>query len=512
MLFLDVKYFSLKDLANELGININSDYEYFLSALSLIKHPDFEAIKLFIAIQNEQTRVYNGWIEQQKSVKQLLISGTTSEYFNDNYNWLQHALFGKFKSYISPFFVGLIQRKHEVQINAEWAKIFSYFELMDDEMRFYIEQSLYQSIKATISEKLAETTKNTNEGDFHQILLFLLSDDSIAIHNSLSRSSHALKISFVEQILQLFYHSKCSAKLAHWMILRLEKMNLNKEQNQSLDLIKLKIKNGEIEFSNIDMQKNPSKLRNVFLLVCFAFVLGLLFYLYNQEYVVNIQNFQEASSLSAFSIEERKEIDSLLKSIPTEQADSTVETYYSSGNTISIQTPIKNKLAEKIYKEFELDMTNHFMRLYDTCIPLSKDKIKKDKINQTQNLDRIKANSELEFKNNSEYTFILLAWVESENGEVFSGLISKKSTFKMTASTNMKLVLIPGNEYGSIPSKNKSDFSYLTHHFCSIDFNYEFALQQIHTIDVANTKLSKILLDGALGEVIVLTDVDGILN
>ena len=82
----------------------------------------------------------------------------------------------------------------------------------------------------------------------------------------------------------------------------------------------------------------------------------------------------------------------------------------------------------------------------------------------------------------------------------------------MTASTNMKLVLIPGNEYGSIPSKNKSDFSYLTHHFCSIDFNYEFALQQIHTIDVANTKLSKILLDGALGEVIVLTDVDGILE
>jgi cytoskeletal protein RodZ len=159
------------------------------------------------------------------------------------------------------------------------------------------------------------------------------------------------------------------------MILRLEKMNLNKEQNQSLDLIKLKIKNGEIEFSNIDKQKNPSKLRNVFLLVCFAFVLGLLFYLYNQEYVVNLQNFQEASSLSAFSVQERKEIDSLLKSIPTEQADSTVETYYSSGNTISIQTPIKNKLAEKIYNELEQDMTNHFMRLYDTCIPLSKDKI-----------------------------------------------------------------------------------------------------------------------------------------
>jgi hypothetical protein len=133
-------------------------------------------------------------------------------------------------------------------------------------------------------------------------------------------------------------------------------------------------------------------------------------------------------------------------------------------------------------------------------------------MNQTANLQQIKSKSEIEFKNDSEYTFIIIAWIESENGKVFSGLLSKKSIFKMPSCANMRLVLLPGNEYGSIPSKNKADFSCLTNHFCSIDFNFEYALQQIHTIAATNTKLSKILLDGAFGETIVLTDSDGILN
>jgi hypothetical protein len=64
----------------------------------------------------------------------------------------------------------------------------------------------------------------------------------------------------------------------------------------------------------------------------------------------------------------------------------------------------------------------------------------------------------------------------------------------------------------NIKLKNKQDFFYLTNHFCSIDFNYENALSKIYTIASPKSKLSKILLEGALGEVITLTDSNGILN
>jgi hypothetical protein len=195
-----------------------------------------------------------------------------------------------------------------------------------------------------------------------------------------------------------------------------------------------------------------------------------------------------------------------------EGIDSTNDGYFSSGNSITIQNPIINKLAAKIYHELELDMTNHFMRIYDTQSALSKDKLKQEKISKTISLGSINSKTKVEFKNDSEYAFLVLVWDESENGKVFSGMIPKKSINEMSVLPNMNLILIPGNEYGPIPAKNKQDFFYLTNHFCSIDFNYENALNQIHTIASPKSKLPKILLEGALGEVITLTDSNGILN
>ena len=505
-----VKYFSINDLLKGLNLDKFESPEELLNSTSLKNHPQFEQINEFISIQNKETNVFNGWIEQHPSLKDLLILGTTSDYFQDTLNWSQHALFYKFKFYVSAFLDELIQRKNDSQINSEWAKIFSFFVLLEDEKRYYLEQNLYRNIDSIIRAKLSQTPKNIDETDFHQILIFLLADDCIAIHNYLSRSSHSLKVSFIEQILRLFFHPKCTAKLAHWMILRLEKMELNTEQNQSLEQIKSKIKSGEIEFLSKKKKTNISRKRVALLVISMFCFTGILVFLYNQEFVANVQNFKEASSLTAFSIAERKEIDSVLKSMTP--LDSVNETYFSSGNSITIQNRIKNKLAAKIYKELEQDMTNHFMQIYDTCIPLDKDKFKSEKITQTQKLNNTQGDSQIEFKNDSEYAYLILAWEESENGKVFSGFISQKSIFKMKVVEKMNLLLIPGNSYGPIPSNFKLEFSCLDNHFCSIDFNYEFALQQIHTVVPTSVKLSRVLLEGALGEVIIMTDADGILN
>jgi hypothetical protein len=507
-----VKYISLNDLSRELDLTIDTDSDEFLKLPNVINRPDFTDIKLFLENQSPQNRVFIGWIEQHKPFKELLISGISSDYFEDKYNWKQHFLYSEFKSYVSPFFEELVKRKNETQINSEWAKIFSFFELLIDDTRLYIEQTLYQNIKNTIEHKLSETTKNISEEDFHQILLFVLSDDCIAIHNSLSRSSHSFKISFVEQILKLFYHPKCSAKIGHWMILRLEKMTLNSEQNQSLEQIKIKIKSGKIQFSKTEVQKSSSRLKNITLLFLVLSSLGLFVFFYQQDYTVSQQNFKEHSSLSYFSIRERIEIDSIFKSMTNSILDSINEDLLSTGSFISIRQPIKNKLAEKIYKELEFDMTNHFLRVYDTCNPISINKLQEENINQTRKLKSIKANCEIEFKNDSEYSFVVLAWKENVNGEVYSGVISKNSTFSFMAIKGMRLILLPGTEYGAIPPSNRAEFNYLINHFCGIDFNYEFALQEIYTVDKTHAKVSKILIEGYQGDIVTITDVNGILT
>lgn len=512
MLFLDVKYFSIVDLLKLANLDNFETPERLLSSPSIKNHSSFEGIKLFICSQNKESSVFNGWIEQNQSLKELLISGTASEFFNDKHNLIQHAFYEKFKIYVSPFFKELIKRKNEAKVNTEWAKIFSFFILLDEETRYFLEQTFYRNIDTEVQHKLSQTSKNINESEFHQILLFLLSDDCISIHNKISRSSHSLKVNFVEQLLQLFFHPKCTAKLAHWMILRLEKMELNIEQTQSLDQIKSKIKSGDIKFIEQEKGKSSFDWKKVLTAFSILIIIGLLYFLYNQDNISTVQNFKEASSLTSFSIKERKEIDSLLKSMINKGIDSSNEGYFSSGNLITIQNPIKNKLARKIYIELEQDMTNHFMRIYDTQSTLSKDKLKQEKISKTNSLLSINSKTKVEFKNDSEYTFLVLVWDESENGKVYSGTFPKKSINEMSILPNMNLILIPGNEYGPIPVKNKQDFVYLANHFCSIDFNYENALSQIHAIASPKSKLSKILLEGAFGEVITLTDSNGILN
>jgi hypothetical protein len=507
-----VKYFSIRDLFKFVDLDKIENPDELLSYPFIKNNPQFEDIKLFISVQNKESSVFNGWIEQNQSLKELLISGTTSAFFNDIHNWKQHSYFNKFKIYVSPFFKELIKRKNEAKVNSEWAKIFSFFVLLDDDTRYFLEQTIYQNIDAQVKDKLNQISKNISQSEFHEILLFLLSDDCIAIHNHISRSSHGLKVIFVERLLQLFFHPKCTAKLAHWTILRLEKMELNTEQTQSLEQIKTKIKSGEIKFIEQEKGNRGFDLKKVLTIFGVSMIVGLLYFLYYHENISNVQNFKEASSLTSFSIKERKEIDSLLKSMTHEAIDSSNESYFSSGNSITIQNPIINKLAAKIYHELENDMTNHFMRIYETQSALSKDKLKQEKISKTISLGSINSKTKVEFKNDSEYAFLVLVWDESENGKVYSGIIPKKSINEMSVLPNMNLILIPGNEYGPIPAKNKQDFVILTNHFCSIDFNYENALSQIHTIASPKSKLSKILLEGAFGEVITVTDSNGILN
>jgi hypothetical protein len=507
-----VKYISLIDLGKELKSNQLSVSKQVLNLPEIMNHPNYDDIKSFVLNQNEKTKVFNGWIEQNQPLKKLLTLGTTTDFFSDNQNWKQHAFFNQFKSYVSPFFTLILERKNTVQISNEWAKIFSFFVLMDDETRYFIEQTLYFNIKQSIDKKLRETQENISESDFHQILLFLLSEDSIKIHNSLSRASHTNKITFIEQILQLVYHPNCSAKTAHWMVLSLEKMELCFEQKESLKRIKEKIKKREIGFSNGDQINKLNRKRNFIFALFSAFLMGILIYLFNQETDVNAAAFKELSALQYFSIEERKEIDSILKSMALEQTDSLNTGYFSTGNSITVQAPIINKLARNIYAELEEDMANHFLRIYDTCILCNSKKIIIEKINETAYLREIKSKNQIEIKNDSEYSFLFLAWVDSVNGAVYSGFLDKKSVFKINILNGMKLMLVPGNTYGAISNEFKSDFNYLTNHFCSIDFNYEFSIHKIYSVRATNNKDAKLLIEGAMGEVLILNDSNGILE
>lgn len=481
--------------------------------IALKKAFSTEEFERFLSIQSTETNIFNGWIEQNKSLKNLLLHLVVKEHFKDAYRWREHALFENFKRYVGPFFLVILQKKSLSDISGDWATIFSYFELIDDENRLFLEQSLYLGIRNKIDQSLSIcNNKSITETDFQQQLLFLLSDACIAIHNSLSRSSHSLKIEFTENTLQLFYHPKCTAKSAHWMILQLEKINLNEEQKKSLQTIKQKIKLGEIQFSHQPQKDKKSIVKNVSLLVLGLALIGIIYFLVNQNFEVTTQNYRDASSLASFSIKERKEIDSLIRSMKENENDSVTidENYF--GSSIILRKPFENILAEKIYRDLEQDMSNHFGGVYDTTISISESKLSDELISKTTSLKALKGKNELEWKNVSEYTLILFAWNEDSNSPVYSGIIAPKKTLKFSSIKNMRIMAVPGIGYGKIPTKNGKEFQILKNHFCAIDFNFEYATQQVFTLSKNAVKTNKILIEGKLGEVVGISDSQGVLD
>ncbi len=506
-----MQYISIKDLSKELNLDINLGYEQILRTLSEKKPEDLETLKPFFLIQNAKTKVFNSWIEQHNSLKELLIYGKTSAYYIDIYNWKQHSLFNEFKAYLSLLIDFLFHRKEEVKINSEWSMIFSYFELLVDEKRFAIEKTLFENIWKSNNLLFTKCSNTEDASEFNTLIFNILTDDCIQIHNYLSRSSYSIKISFVEQVVKLFFHSQCTIEMANWLINKLEKFNLNFEQKKSIEVAKDKLYTGEYIFKKT-VKRVFSFKHYILLILPIIFIAYLMYYLYNIEGVTDYKNFKEASSLTFFSVNERKEIDSLLKSTLPDSSDSLRQNFYTNGNSIIIQNPIKNNLADSIYSELEQDMNYQFLGIYDTCIPISRNKLFDEEIQLTKSFEAIQSNYELEVKNDSEYSILILAWMEKKNDMVYSKIVPFKSNEKIKIIQGMKIILLPGIKYGAIPLIFKKDYKYLSNHFCSIDFNYEYLLQKINTVNKIQSKQSRLLIEGFIGEVLNITDAEGILN
>ena len=137
-----MRYFSIKDLKATHGYHTMEQKELFCNTLNLsdLNELERQEIIVFLNAQTQQTLIFNAWVEQHENLKSLLSSATVNTLFSDKFKWKQHQFFKDFQTYISPFFDVLLLRNNASNSMEDWAKIFSYFELIEKEQRFYLEQ------------------------------------------------------------------------------------------------------------------------------------------------------------------------------------------------------------------------------------------------------------------------------------------------------------------------------------------------------------------------------------
>lgn len=507
-----MRYISISELERTFHVNPIDNLELFLDTFH--KNPintwKEEDIRAFIDLQNPASKVFNSWIEQHADLKELLISNTTKNSFVDRLKWLEHFQFKAFQNYSSSFFLSLLERKLETKANREWAIIFSYFVLVEDETRFYLEQSLYRKIEEDIESKFLNIKNASKIEVFESEITYLLSDDILQIHNGLGRSSHALKINYIEKTLSLFKHKLCTANMANWMLLQFDKMSLNEQQSQSLIEIKTSIKSGKYRFKSQENAKsNKISLKTGFFIATICGIIGVVIFSLTTDFSTPPLIVHEGSALTYFSVKERKEIDSILRSMQPKPLLESDTSYYGTGATVYLRTAFENSTIESLYLDFEKDLELHYSALFDSSNSIKKNSFSSEIINGTQSLLYRKQGRKMEVNNSSAYAVLVICWEEKSGGKTYSLLLAPHSIQTFLAEEMEHFIVLPGIGFSKIPSKNKKEFKTLKSHFSNIDFNFEYALQQQFIFDEPHGKKTKLLMEGNKGDIFQVTDLDG---
>jgi hypothetical protein len=508
-----VRYFSINDLKASYAYHPLEQKELFINALnsSSLNELERQEINVFLSVQTQHTLIFNAWIEQHDDLKSLLVSGAVNNLFSDKFKWKQHQFFSDFQSYISPFFDVLLLRNNASNSIEDWTKIFSYFELIQKEHRFYLEQKCYSFVKIEM-DKLYNSIENLLEiKQFESELNSLLSPSVLALHSYLSLASNRLKIDFVERVLSLFKHPFCTAKLANWVLLQLQKMKLNEQQITSLNEIKTAIISGEYVFNEPKVERKKTVFKRVYGFYSLAIlILAFLIFVFKYDFSMKPELIYEGSALKYFSVKERKEIDSVIRSMDSIPKLVSNPEYYGSGMTVFIRQSFKNEVAEKLFIDLETDRDLHYASSFDTLLKTKVEDLKSLVLVSTKSLVTKRYGESFEFKNESEYAILLICWEEKSAGQIYSSVVSPQSTIQTKVAKEDHFLMLPGFDFGKIPTENLTSFKLLDYHFGTIDFNFESALQEFYVLKSPHVGKNKVLFVGKKGEVVEVMDVNGV--
>lgn len=475
-----------------------------------------------VKVLNEQTFVFFQWIEQDKGLLSILEGKHPNQPFKDHFHWIGHALSSDFERFLSPFLCSAALKFRDEKNTATLFHLFTYLQLLPSDDRLVVEQELFKGTKERINKSLKDAQIASSEEQLLQITEEICSLETIGIIGQLSRSSYHTKVWYIDEVLTLFKHPACSARLAYRIIQRLKALELNPEHQTTIAEIEKDLTTGQI-LANKKRSKRNSR-ATLKQLVTIGLLIGLFVAVY---FIVNYKEDKEinpdldlASSFEQFSKEERKQIDSLLRlqqqdSLLTENEQDQYLWAQGNGVSLTLRKPLQNERMERLYNDWLLDAQLFEKGIMDSCKTSSTDK--KYQFKGVKTTDQLKGDRVTAVRNESEYSVYIFVFDEQKNGSIYSTLLKKNKTISLNLSTDQHLLFIAGNNLsefkkpsgagiGELPSQN------FDHHFCDADFNLSISANTIYKLVFPQKGSNKLLLSGDEFSSFVVADLYGILE
>ncbi len=477
-----------------------------------------EDLVAFMETLNDPSNVvFYGWIERDRALYACLI-GEKLMRFSDTTQQLKHTLAKAYQRFLSPALADRLL-KTPCPSDVELEISFSYVQLLDVDHRAVVENELFRSIKDRLNriEQLSETSES--EQDLVNVLKPLCSDEVIACVNYVSRASYALKLSYVDNILNAIRAGGCTLRLANWLLERLQLVELNQEHAHKITDLWRDLRQGRLTVRNHKKGRTPIRWRAALSALFIAILLlGTVYILVFKPFSeVESTDLSSNTSFREFSKEERMRMDSLLREMdhPFEKED-TIDPMLSPIPTgidldLTLRKPFTNRLMESIHEDLMDDVDLKINYPKDSC--LASKTVAFRNYAGVKSLASKSGSERALVRNESDYSVILYIAEDTPDGSVHAVLIKRNETVEFNINVTNTITIVAGNQFqafkapaGAKPEELPS--GKFTHHFCDTDLNYEETINTTYQFLHPREGKNKFMIMGAKSGYVHLVDVN----
>lgn len=501
-----MKYYSqseLNDLLKE-SFDFNKVDEYTGSSA------DSELSAFLLHLKHPNSPVYVGWIEQWKELKEILKDGSPSIPFNDYLKLQGHTLFPAFRQFITPLlFTPLFRRSEKGILN----ETLEYIVLLEPDSRAIVENSVFSQIKELLNKTKQLQQRNTvTEEELIESVQDVINEQIIRILNSFSKRSYVHVVEYVNDCFLILKSKGCTVRMANWIVKQLQQLKLNPEHLQQLTEFQSDLKTGNFSVENKGRKQKKSSFISFLSVTGIIVFVGLLVWLIGfkpwSEHI-SPQEQETASSFTEFTVEERKHIDSLVRSTQPEPVlNLEVDDFYIEGRELMVDArkAIANDIANSFYESWEEYVVSDSIQSPETCKQLAK-KIKTSSLpSGFSKLTEKKNGKPAFFRNESEYTVQVVVFNNNPGNKAYYYELKKDEQIEFNLAVGEHIGVVAGKTAIPYQSKNESIV------FCEFDNTTVNSLLTTYVLKKSNSFNYKFLVTGTDVYDFQLVDMYGVLE
>jgi hypothetical protein len=450
-------------------------------------------------LRSQEFVLFMDWAEQEGPLAGILDKSGPLIAFQNRTKVTDHALFGRFQSFITPFLFPRLNERLKNTQPETWQAGLSYLVLLQEREADLLQNTIYEQLKARYEQLEIKIREARTEDDLHRALHTFLTPQLIATLNLFTSSFYRVKTIWISILKQVAHHKAGTNRVVLYLINELKPLQLNPDHQKELREAEREIRIGAVR---VDKRPFPWTRTLVFSGLGLL-VTGLLAVIWMLPSQPERDKPQEKTAFMDFTVRERKTIDSLLQHIKMERrhdenvVDGSDMDYV--GEELVVNIPWENQDVEYIVSQWEEKDT--VSRTPDPAFSKKETR----PFPMTEPLGEKNGSIRAKFQNDTEISVLVMVFKDRADEWVYSQYIEKGAVASFKLYPDEHLIVVPGSKVpkhlnaGGLP-------------FEQVDSRFFEHLRNDYVVDELSPKHIKLVWKQLNNYDFYLLDISGALN